>query len=179
MLKNAKKWFDKREGAKKLDLKRSAEEYEVDFEVYYPNPNVPIETYKDEDGNINLEAVPNEDLLVVECRYLSPGEFRDYSKPDVSKMITQKDIDALKDFSGDQFNKKVEDLLVRQVHAIKSLDDTMVTCVYHAVLDPQFESEAQVRQVLPTDFLITIYNEITLFVGGENLKALEDEEEVN
>ena len=51
---------EKRSGAKKIDLKKSAELFEEEFYVYWPDPNEDLSEYQDDDGEVDIDAVPNE-----------------------------------------------------------------------------------------------------------------------
>ena len=157
---------EKRSGAKKLDLKKSAELFEEEFYVYWADPTEDLSEYEDEDGNVDIDSVPNEFLYEFLCRYVDPGTFLAivntplaYDLPK-DKDLTQKDAEEI-------IRTAVEDKLnnPRTEHDVRY--DILQACV----IEPEFESIEQIKRLLPYDLQLTLYEEITKGAIGENLVA--------
>ena len=169
-LKNSKKWFNKRENAKKLDVKESLKAFEEDFYVYFPSPDVNLEEYMDEDDNVDVDSIPDEQLLEFKCRYVTSGEFREYCTPTPNTEFLTKDvIKDLKNIKKEELEDRIATAIIESLNAQHNYNDAVELTVFHAVLDPNFETVEQVRSILPTQLLELIYDECTKFVDGTNL----------
>ena len=182
-LKGAKKWFKKRERAKKLDINRSKLAFKEDFYMYFPNPSVDILKYQNKDGVIDIDQIPDEQLIEFTCRYLSAGEFSDlYNNDnaiDFREFVDVKKFHNLKgkdlDEAINKMNNKIINALIESQLKDKNPQELEAEVVFHSCLNPKFESVAQVRQILPMSILNQIADEALAFVDGQNLITLEDE----
>ena len=181
MLKNTKKWFKKRTGAKKLDLQMSREAFKEDFHVYYPCPSVDLKKYTNEKGQINLDEIPEENLIGFQCRYLTPDEFDGICSPDPKVNFTELvDIKKFHKLSKEEMNKQAEILNEKLAEAIidamsqeKSDLDIAYETAFLSCVDPLFESIDQLKQILPLAIINIIAEEAIKFTDGQNLMIRE------
>ena len=172
-LTKAKRWFEKRNNAKKIDVKKSMEVYDTDFYVYYPSSEVDINEYTDDEGNINIDEIPEDQLIEFQCRYVTSGEYRDYCLPPPDTSFLNDDfIKSLKDMKKEELEERVADAVLSSLNATNSYNDAVERTVFHAIVDPKFQTVEQVRQIIPTVLLELIHEECTKFVDGSNLATV-------
>ena len=157
---------ERRTGAKKLDLKESAQLFNKEFYIYWPDPSIDLSEYQDDDGNLDLDAVPEENLIEFTCRYIDPGTFQEilntplaYDLPD-NKNLTQEEIE-------DVIRKSIQDRLKNTKTEADIRQEVILSCV----IDPKFESVEQIKQILPATLQIDLYDEIMKGAIGDNLVA--------
>ena len=157
---------ERKKGSKKLDLKGSAQLFKEEFYVYWPDPSVDLSEYEDDEGYIDIDTVPEENLIEFTCRYIDPGTFQEllntplaYDLPD-KKDLTQEEIEeAIRKSIQDRLNNTKTDADIRY--------EVLLSCI----IDPQFESTDQIKQILPATLQIALYDEIMRGAIGENLVA--------
>ena len=163
MKKNLKKWMNRRPGANKIDIEASLKKLDNDFYVYWPAPSVNLDEYKDEDGNVDIDNIPDEDVIEVVCRYVNQTEYFAITAP-----TTKLDFDRSKykgqNLTEEQLKELFLDAIEKQVAQAKTEDEIAAEVVFRSIVDPQFESPEQVQEILPLEFFNTIYDEATTFV---------------
>ena len=156
----------KRDGAKKLDLKNSAQLFNEEFYIYWPDPSVDVSEYENDDGTIDINEVPAENLIEFTCRYIDPGTFQEilntplaYDLPE-DKNLTQEEVEEI-------IRKAVQDRLKKA----KTEADIRYEVIQACVIDPKFESVEQIKQILPATLQLELYDEIIKGAIGDNLVA--------
>lgn len=157
---------ERRTGAKKLDLKQSAQLFNSEFFIYWPDPNADLSEYEDNDGLLDIDTVPEEHLIEFVCRYIDPGTFQEIVNTPLS-------YDLPKDRQADE--KEIEEIIRNAIQDKlqnpKSEADIRYEVIQSCVIDPVFESVDQVKQILPLALQHEIYNEVTRGAIGDNLVA--------
>ena len=179
MLKNAKKWMKRREGASKLNVEATIEKMkEADFYMYYPHPELDRKKYEveDEKGNkvLDLDKIPNEKLLEFHCQYIDHAKFAEITEP---RQVLDFNLDQLKDknIKNEDITRLFLEAVQKQSSSTPTDAEVVSAVVFHSVLDPKFESAEQVLKVLPMKLLNVIYEEATSFLEkGFMVSAFED-----
>ena len=163
---NGRARTERKDGAKKLDLKGSAQLFQEEFYIYWPDPSVDLDKYEQEDGTFDVDSIPSDDLIEFTCRYIDPGTFQEIlSTPLAYDLPTDK---SLKQEEAEEIIRKaVQDRLNNP----KTEADVRYEVILSCVIDPQFESVEQVKRILPMTLQLELYNEITRGAIGENLVA--------
>ena len=176
MLKDAKKWFKRREGAKQLDIEASQKAFETDYYVYYPDPDLDLEQYTNEEGDIELSKIPPDQLLEFQCRYVTPGEFREACMPSNGQSLLPADmnLEKLQSLEPEQFQKQLSSLIIASLATQESYANTTIRTVFMAITEPKFNSPEHMDDTLPTSLIEMIYEESTKFVEGKNLKMKQE-----
>ena len=157
---------ERRATTKKLDLKKSAELFESECFIYWPEPGFNTDEYEDDDGNVDIDAVPDEHLIEFVCRYIDPGTFQEITSTPLAY-----DIPEDKQLSQAEIEKMFREAQENRIRNMKSETDIRLEIILTCVIDPQFESIDQIRKILPLALQYEIYNEVTRGAIGENLVA--------
>lgn len=179
--KGSKKWFNKRENAKQINLQKSKMAFDETFFVYYPSPEVDLKKYTNEDdGTIDLDQIPSEQLLEFECQYITPGAFEQIC---AEERLNLNDIVDIKKFhkkskeeveaEAEELNKRLAEALLDKMTAEKSASDIAYEVAFTSCKSPQFESIQQVKDILPLTVVDIITEEAIKFTDGSNL-VMED-----
>ena len=181
--KNTKKWFKRRKGAKHIDIQKSAEVFQEDFYLYFPSPEVDLDQYKDEDDNIDLDAIPDDQVMEFKCRYLNPGEFElicsNDQKLNLANVVDVRKLNKLSqeelDKEADAINGRILQALQNQLLTEKSTEQIAYEIAYTALIEPAFESVEQLKSILPLTIIDIITDEAVKFTDGSNLKVMSNE----
>ena len=156
----------KRDGAKKLDLKNSAQLFNEEFYIYWPDPTVDVTEYEADDGNIDVNEIPAENLIEFTCRYIDPGTFQEilntplaYDLP-TAKNLTQEAIEEV-------IRKAIKDRLSKTKTEADIRYEVLLACI----IDPKFESVEQIKRILPAALQMELYDEMIKGAIGVNLVA--------
>lgn len=171
-LKKVKRWTQKRLGAKKLDIKKSIEKMSDDFYVYWPNPAVDLDEYRNEDGSISINDIPDDQLLEFSCRYITGSEFDKIVNPkkpldfDREKLIVQD-----KKISDQALQDLLLDAIEKQSSSTPTDTEVSAAVVVQSCTDPQFSSSKQVLDILPMRLIDEICDEAMTFIDKPALVA--------
>ena len=179
--KRAKKWFNKRSGAKKLDIEKSIEAFKEDFRVYWPDPTVDLDKYTDDNGDVIVDQIPADQLIEFTCRYLTPDEFDRAcaadNKVNIADLVDMKKFHKLSkeeiDKQADDLNEKLSSAILEAMSKEKSDLEVAYETVFYSCVDPQFESIDQLKRILPLGIINMIAEESIKFTNGQNLMTRE------
>lgn len=157
---------ERRKGAKKLDLKKSAELFEEQFYIYWPESGFDTSDYEDDDGNIDIDLVPVENLMEFTGRYIDPGSFLEIVNTPLAY-----DLPEDKQLNEQEVEKVVRSAIEERLNNPKTDADIRYEVIQACIIDPQFESVEQIKKVLPVGLQVVLYEEITKGAIGENLVA--------
>lgn len=156
----------RRDGAKKLNLKDSAQLFNEEFYIYWPDPTVDVSEYEADDGSIDVNEIPVENLIEFTCRYIDPGTFQEilntplaYDLPE-DKNLSQQEIEEI-------IRKAVQDRLKKTKTEADIRYEVLLACI----IDPKFESVEQIKRILPAALQMELYDEIIKGAIGDNLVA--------
>lgn len=156
----------KRAGTKKLDLKKSSELFQEEFYIYWPDPSLNLSEYEDEDGDFDVDTIPDEYLIEFTCRYIDPGTFLEIVDTPFAY-----DLPSDKQLSEKELEKITQEAINDRIRNQKSQAQVRYEIIQACVIDPQFESPEQVKKILPMSLQMELYDEITKGAIGENLVA--------
>ena len=151
-------------GAKKIDVMKSADLFDEEFYIYWPDPSLDLEEYEDDDGEIDIDAIPEDCLLEFTCRYIDSGTFLEIAQTPLSY-----DIPEDSNLTPKQMEQIHNDAIQNQIENRKSEQDIQAEVILTCVIDPQFESAEQIQKILPRSLQIELYAEITKGAVGVNL----------
>ena len=157
---------ERRKGAKKIDLTASAKLFDVEFYFYWPDPEFDTKKYRNDDGTVDIDQIPAEQLIEFKCRYIDPGTLQKLAKTPFAW-----DSSDTENKSPEELQQLILEALKNQQENFKSEEEFRSDVVFACVLDPQFESVEQVRKLLPLALVTELYLEITRGAIGDNLVA--------
>lgn len=157
---------ERKKGAKKIDLTASSKLFDVEFYFYWPDPEFDTTDYQLEDGTVDIDEIPAENLIEFKCRYIDPGTLQKLAKTPFA--WDQPDI---KDKSPEELQEFILEALQNQQDSFKPEDEFRADVVFACTIEPQFESVEQVRKLLPLSLVTELYLEITRGAIGDNLVA--------
>ena len=157
---------DRREGAKKIDLTASAKLFDVEFYFYWPDPGFDTTEYQNDDGTVDMDQIPVENLIEFKCRYIDPGTLQKLAKSPFAW-----DLPDLKNKSEQEIQDIIFQSLKERDESFKPEEEFRADVLKTCVLDPEFESADQVRKILPASLQTELYLEITRGAIGDNLVA--------
>ena len=174
MMKKMKRWNNRRKGAKRVDIKKSLEQQKKEFFVYWPDPSLDLDEYKDEDDNVDVDLVPDDMLYEFCCRYITPQEFNDITDP---RKPLEFDRNALKnkDLTEEQLKDMFLDAIEKGTAHVPSDAEVTTGVVFMSCVEPKFESVDQVAQILPVGLQNAICDEaITFLDRGVLVQAMDE-----
>ena len=157
---------DRRKGAKKIDLTASAELFDIEFYMYFPEPGFDTTEYQNADGTVDIDSIPDEHVVEFKCRYIDPGTLQKLAKTPFAW-----DLPDLKNKSEQEIQDIVFDSLKERDENFKPEEEFRADVLHTCILEPQFESSDQIQKIIPTSIQTELYLEITKGAIGENLVA--------
>ena len=157
---------ERKKGSKKLDLKGSAQLFNEDFFIYWPDPTLELSEYQDDDGNVDVDQIPEEHLIEFVCRYIDPGTFQEIVNTPLSY-----DLPTDRKVNEQEAEQIIRDAIQNQLSNPRTEADIRYDVLLACIIDPQFESVDQIKQILPIALQREIYEEATRGAIGDNLVA--------
>lgn len=159
-----RKTTQRKKGAKKINLAASAELFKQEFYIYWPDYTLDLSEYEDEQGNIDIESIPEDHLIELTCRYLDPGTFQEVLGTPFAVDTPDDD-----DLTEEEKKEKLAEMYKEKMENPKGQLELEAEIVRACCIDPKFESAEQVLSVFPTALIIEVAGEITRGATGKNL----------
>ena len=158
-----------RKGAKRLDIKDSAQLFKQEVNIHLIDPDINLDDYTDlsnDEGILNIKDLPDECVYEFTCRFIDPGTLQELANTPFTMEISNS-----ADLTNEELGEQYRQMQIKKLTNSSTEFELKYAVIHACVIDPAFESPEEVKQVLPVSWINELYFEITRGAVGENLRA--------